>query len=226
MQPIAEIAALAHRHGALRPHGCGAERRQDRGERRRARRRSAHRRGHKLNAPKGVGALFVRRGTSIRPLALGAGHERGLRPGTENVASIVGLGVACDVAATTLESKRAALARAPRSTLGGSPAGVPETRVNGHDSERLPNTLSVRFPGPRDGGARRRARGRRVDGLGVSRGSRERVGRAPRDGARLPKTRSGRCGCRSGTTTTDAEIDLAAGALVRASAARDRERLT
>ena len=48
--------------------------------------------GHKLYAPKGVGALFVRRGTPLRPFALGAGHERGLRPGTENVASIVGLG--------------------------------------------------------------------------------------------------------------------------------------
>jgi cysteine desulfurase len=52
--------------------------------------------GHKLYAPKGVGALFVKRGTPIVPFALGAGHERGMRPGTENVASIVGLGAACE----------------------------------------------------------------------------------------------------------------------------------
>jgi cysteine desulfurase len=51
--------------------------------------------GHKLYAPKGVGALYVRRGTPLVPFARGAGHERGVRPGTENVASIVGLGVAC-----------------------------------------------------------------------------------------------------------------------------------
>lgn len=54
--------------------------------------------GHKLYAPKGVGALYVRRGTTMGPSALGAGHERGLRPGTENVASIVGLGAACVLA--------------------------------------------------------------------------------------------------------------------------------
>lgn len=58
--------------------------------------------GHKVYAPKGVGALYVRQGTEITPVLRGAGHEGGLRPGTENVASIVGLGVACAVASATL----------------------------------------------------------------------------------------------------------------------------
>ena len=60
--------------------------------------------GHKLYAPKGVGALYVGRGTPLAPFARGAGHERGLRPGTENVASLVGLGVACDHAARDLDA--------------------------------------------------------------------------------------------------------------------------
>src|SRR5262249_7910604 len=58
--------------------------------------------GHKLYAPKGVGALYVRRGVELPPLLVGAGQERGLRPGTENVASIAGLGAACRIAARVL----------------------------------------------------------------------------------------------------------------------------
>lgn len=102
--------------------------------------------GHKLYAPKGVGALYVKRGTPIVPLVLGAGHERGLRPGTENVAFIVGLGVACEVlgrdldaASARMRDRRDALWRALR-------AGVPGIALNGHEELRLPNTLNVRFP--------------------------------------------------------------------------------
>ena len=61
--------------------------------------------GHKLYAPKGVGALFIRKDMPIAPFMLGAGHERGLRPGTENVASIVGLGAACALARRDLEAE-------------------------------------------------------------------------------------------------------------------------
>lgn len=103
--------------------------------------------GHKLYAPKGVGALYVRRGTPLRPFALGAGHERGLRPGTENVASIVGLGVACERSRVDqgAESDRV---RALRDLLWNSlRAPIPGLALNGHSAERLPNTLSVRFPG-------------------------------------------------------------------------------
>jgi len=103
--------------------------------------------GHKLYAPKGVGALYVRRGTPLLPLTLGAGHERGLRPGTENVASIVGLGVACERARAGLsaESERVS---ALRDLLWEELRGqIPGLATNGHRVERLPNTLSVRFRG-------------------------------------------------------------------------------
>jgi cysteine desulfurase len=103
--------------------------------------------GHKLYGPKGVGALYVRKGTPLRPFVLGAGHERGLRAGTENVASIVGLGVACERARVELASESARV-RALRDRLWHElREGVPGLALNGHPSERLPNTLSVRFPG-------------------------------------------------------------------------------
>lgn len=102
--------------------------------------------GHKLYAPKGVGALFVRRGTRLLPVVLGAGHERGLRPGTENVAAIVGLGVACQHAARDLsvESERQRCLR--DRLLDVLVAAIPAVELNGHATERLPNTLNVRFP--------------------------------------------------------------------------------
>lgn len=103
--------------------------------------------GHKLYAPKGVGALYVRRGLSIEPLVLGAGHERGLRPGTENVASIVGLGAACARVAVDMDAE-ASRVRALRDALfDGLAAAVPGLALNGHPTERLPNTANVRFPG-------------------------------------------------------------------------------
>jgi cysteine desulfurase len=103
--------------------------------------------GHKLYAPKGVGALFVRRGTSIRPVLLGAGHERGLRPGTENVPYIVGLGQACEVAARDLEQEAARVGALRDELWALLSAEVPGIRLNGHRTERLPNTLNVCFPG-------------------------------------------------------------------------------
>jgi len=102
--------------------------------------------GHKLYAPKGVGALFVRRGTDLEPLTLGAGHERGLRPGTENVASIVGLGAACAMAQRDLDDEGARV-RALRDRLWERLAqAIPQLALNGHVENRLPNTLNVRFP--------------------------------------------------------------------------------
>jgi len=102
--------------------------------------------GHKLYAPKGVGALYVKRGTALSPLVLGAGHERGLRPGTENVASIVGLGVACEAVTRDLEPAAARM-RSLRDLLWELLAsGVPGLALNGHRDLRLPNTLNVRFP--------------------------------------------------------------------------------
>lgn len=103
--------------------------------------------GHKLYAPKGVGALYVRRGTRIAPFARGAGHEHGRRPGTENVASIVGLGVACEIAYRDLEAFEARMNELREHFWGMLRERIPGLALNGHPTERLPNTLSVRFPG-------------------------------------------------------------------------------
>ena len=103
--------------------------------------------GHKLYAPKGVGALYVRRGTPLRPFVLGAGHERGLRPGTENVAYIVGLGVACELASQGLDERAVRMKRLRDELWGRLAAHVPGLGLNGDPVRRLPNTLSVRFPG-------------------------------------------------------------------------------
>jgi cysteine desulfurase len=105
--------------------------------------------GHKLYAPKGVGALYVRRGTALRPVLLGAGHERGLRPGTEAVAQIVALGEACALALRDLEAE-AERQRLLRDELWALlKSEVPGLLLNGHPTERLPNTLNVSFPGAR-----------------------------------------------------------------------------
>jgi cysteine desulfurase len=103
--------------------------------------------GHKLYAPKGVGALFVRRGVALEPLIRGAGHERGLRSGTENVPSIVGLGKACELVreAVTQEGPRLLALRDTLEVL--LAAGFPGLVRHGHPEDRLPNTASVAFPG-------------------------------------------------------------------------------
>jgi cysteine desulfurase len=105
--------------------------------------------GHKLHAPKGVGALYVRRGAPLVPVLLGAAHEGGLRPGTENVASIVGLGRACEIAGATLETEVTRI-RGLRDLLWARlRQAIPGIALNGHPTERLPNTLNVRFSGVR-----------------------------------------------------------------------------
>ena len=105
--------------------------------------------GHKLYAPKGVGALYVRRGTRLRPLVLGASHERGLRPGTENVAAVVGLGKACELARSGLAAEVERVTALRDELLARLRNAIPQLRLNGHPSERLPNTLNVSFPGVR-----------------------------------------------------------------------------
>lgn len=102
--------------------------------------------GHKCYAPKGIGALFVRRGTAVVPVLRGAGQERGLRPGTENVASIVGLGAACATLGADLESEAdriGGLRDLLWATLSSSVPGL----VRFTPVERaVPNTLLVAFP--------------------------------------------------------------------------------
>jgi cysteine desulfurase len=103
--------------------------------------------GHKMYAPKGVGALYIRQGTLLEPLLHGAGHEAGMRAGTENVAGIAGLGAAAaqaakslDASVERLEALRDKLARLLRAGVGD------QLVVHGERAPRLPNTLSVSFP--------------------------------------------------------------------------------
>ncbi|RPJ72923.1 MAG: cysteine desulfurase [Desulfobacteraceae bacterium] len=103
--------------------------------------------GHKLYAPKGVGALYIRHGVALDPFMHGAGQEGGRRAGTENILEIVGLGKACEIAARDLALNRRHL-QAMRDRLHAAlAAGIPEMRLNGHPAERLPNTLSLSFRG-------------------------------------------------------------------------------
>jgi cysteine desulfurase len=103
--------------------------------------------GHKLYAPKGIGALFVRRGVSLPPLVVGGGQERGRRPGTENVAFIVGLGAACRIATERLSGEQERLAALASDLLARLTTAVPGLTLVGHPRLRLPNTLNVIFPG-------------------------------------------------------------------------------
>jgi selenium donor protein len=103
--------------------------------------------GHKLYAPKGVGALYVRGGVTLEPLIRGAGHEMGLRAGTENVLEVVGLGEACAIVQRELAEEAPRL-RALRGRLEERLRhSIPNLIRHGHAERRLPNTLSVAFPG-------------------------------------------------------------------------------
>lgn len=105
--------------------------------------------GHKLYAPKGVGALFVRDSTRIDALIHGAGQEKGRRAGTENVPYIVGLGAACHIAHSTLSDyeKKSKLLRDRLYTKIEAALGKDAVRLNGHPELRLPNTLNISIRG-------------------------------------------------------------------------------
>ena len=109
--------------------------------------------GHKLYAPKGIGALYVRRGITLPPLLAGAGQERGRRAGTENVAAMVGLGTACRIAARLLPAAVEAMREKSETLLTHLQKQIPGIELVGDPDDRLPNTLNVLFP---------RASGRRV----------------------------------------------------------------
>jgi len=101
--------------------------------------------GHKLYTPKGIGALYVREGIELRNLMFGAGHERGKRPGTENVLEMVGLGKGCAVATRDLVANQKKMQEL-RDLLHfelGKAFGEENLRLNGHPDQRLPNTLNI-----------------------------------------------------------------------------------
>ena len=146
IQPVAEIAAIARSHGALM-HADAAQ--------------SLGKipldvrtlgvdllsiAGHKLYAPKGIGALYVRRGVKLPPLLVGAGQESGKRPGTENVAFSVALGAACRIAAGKVQKEEVRQRKLAEELLAALRRSVPGIILVGEKSERLPNTLNVIFP--------------------------------------------------------------------------------
>lgn len=147
LQPITELAALARSRGvllhvdAVQTAGKLPGRLADLGA------DLVSLSAHKLHGPKGVGALYVRKGTPLDPLITGGEHERGLRAGTENVAGIVGLAEALALACAAAESEAIRQAelrdRLERDLL----AAIPGARVNGAAAPRVPNTTNLAFPG-------------------------------------------------------------------------------
>ena len=101
--------------------------------------------GHKIHAPKGIGVLYIRRGTPVRPFILGGHQEKSRRAGTENVPYIAGLGKACEMAAEELRDGTIARVAALRDRLQAGLLQIPDSRVNGSAEHRLPNTLNISF---------------------------------------------------------------------------------
>jgi cysteine desulfurase len=101
--------------------------------------------GHKLHAPKGIGALYVRRGTRFSPFMIGGHQESGRRAGTENVASIIGLGKACEIAGTNLSEENTQVKRLRDKLETALLQSCPDTRINGDIHNRLPNTSNISF---------------------------------------------------------------------------------
>jgi cysteine desulfurase len=147
IEPIAEIAAIARANGVLIHTDCAQSvgkvpvKVDDLGV------DLLTIAGHKIYAPKGVGALYIRSGVNLVNLVHGADHEMKKRAGTENVIEIVGLGEACAVISTELDRQHDHM-KAMRDRLeSGLKDRFPDMRVNGHPDRRLPNTLSVSFRG-------------------------------------------------------------------------------
>ena len=101
--------------------------------------------GHKLHAPKGIGALYVRKGTKLQTFLMGGHQENGRRGGTENVPYIVGLGRACELAADNMAAEMAFVARLRDRLQAGILEHCPDTLVNGDQARRLPNTTNISF---------------------------------------------------------------------------------
>jgi len=145
IQPIWELAAIAHNHGILfhtdAAQSAGKIRIDDLGV------DLLSVAGHKLYAPKGIGALFVRAGVKLEKLIHGADHEQNLRAGTENVALIAGLGEACDISLRDLDVNAKHSHGLREMLYEKIRMEIPMVRLNGHPKYRLPNTLSLSFPG-------------------------------------------------------------------------------
>lgn len=100
---------------------------------------------HKLYGPKGIGALYIRKGTRLDPLLHGGGHERGIRPGTENISGVVGLGKACQLAEENLEVSMKQISNLRDKLIEGVLEQIDQSYLNGHPTQRLPNNANFRF---------------------------------------------------------------------------------
>ncbi len=98
-----------------------------------------------MYGPKGTGALYIRKGTKIQPIIHGGGQERGLRSGSENVASIVGMGKSAELAKAEMESEAGRISALRDKLVNGILEGITDTYLNGHPKKRLPNNANVRF---------------------------------------------------------------------------------
>jgi cysteine desulfurase len=147
IQPIAELASLAKSHGvffhtdAVQAFGKVAV------DARAVPFDFAAISGHKIGAPKGIGAMFLRRGTPLEPLFFGGTQDRGRRPGTENVAYAVGLAVACERATAEREASSAKYAAMRDKLERGIRERVPGVVVNAEGAQRAPHILNVTVPG-------------------------------------------------------------------------------
>jgi cysteine desulfurase len=101
--------------------------------------------GHKLHAPKGIGILYIRRGTKFSPFLIGGHQEKERRGGTENTPSIIGLGKACELAARNMEAENTRVKQLRDKLEGKLLELIPNSRVNGNRSYRLPNTTNISF---------------------------------------------------------------------------------
>ncbi|MFP3870126.1 MAG: cysteine desulfurase family protein [Syntrophobacteria bacterium] len=147
IQPVAEIARIARKHGivfhtdAAQSVGKIPTRVDELGV------HLLSVAGHKLYGPKGIGALYIQRGVRLEKLIHGADHEQNLRAGTENVLEIVGLGKACEIAGRNLEKNMFHMKKMRDLLYEGLQKHWPEIKLNGHPEKRLPNTLSLSFRG-------------------------------------------------------------------------------
>jgi len=101
--------------------------------------------GNDLGGPKGVGALYIRKGARVKPHMIGGGQEGGLRSGSENIPGIVGMGEASRLAAREMETEAERLTRLRDTLIGGLLEAIPESHLNGHPENRLPNNANIRF---------------------------------------------------------------------------------
>lgn len=101
--------------------------------------------GHKLGAPKGIGAIYIRKGTRISPLIFGGAQEKKLRAGTENIAGIVGLGKAAELAVAEMEETTKKLTALRDKLIHGILESIPDSRLNGHPIDRLPGNCNISF---------------------------------------------------------------------------------